>query len=549
MRSAGSRVWGLGARGSDGDRGRTRKDAEEKDRRASSAFLRVPPRSADHDSESRPCAIRAFVALVVLLPAVAFGQIPQSEYAARRAALAARLPGDGIVLALGASEPVEDYLDFYQAPPFAYLTGYDEPDAALVLVRRGGGTTGTLFVQPKNPAREVWTGVRRGPAGARQETGLAAREAAALRPVLDSLAGLGLPLYVVGNFGGGEEEDGASADRPLSADEQFVRAFRARHPRVEVHDATGLVAMLRGRKSDAELDLLRKAAAITVQAQREAIAAAEPGMNEFELQALIEYTFRRNGADRPAFGTIVGSGPNATTLHYNRDDRFMNAGDVVVMDIGASYMGYAADVTRTVPVSGTFTPAQRDIYAVVRAAQAAAERQAAPGARGQAMEDSASAALAAGLARLGLIESPVADYDCSADGRRRCRQLQLYYMHSIGHGIGLEVHDPDQYYYTGALAPGSAFTIEPGIYVRPNLLEILPNTAANARLIAKLRPAVEKYRGIGVRIEDDYVVTAKGVEWISRAPREIEEVEAAMKEPSSVQRDTAKVNWYRARSP
>ena len=276
--------------------------------------------------------------------------------------------------------------------------------------------------------------------------------------------------------------------------------------------------------------------------------AIEPGMNEFEIQSLIEYTFRRNGADRPSFASIVGSGPNSTTLHYNADDRFMNAGEVVVMDVGASYRGYAADVTRTVPISGTFTPDQRAIYQIVRDAQAAAEREAKPGARASVMSDSASATIAAGLARLGLIESATATYDCgSAQQPQQCPQLELYYMHGLGHGIGREVHDPEQFYFTGTIAAGSAFTIEPGVYVRENLLEILPKTARNDALIARIRPAVEKFRNIGVRIEDDYIVTPQGVEWISRAPREAAEVEALMRETvaAAAKRDSTKVDWYR----
>jgi Xaa-Pro aminopeptidase len=287
---------------------------------------------------------------------------------------------------------------------------------------------------------------------------------------------------------------------------------------------------------------------ITADAQREAMRAIEPGMNEFEIQGLIEYTFRRNGADRPSFSTIVGSGPNSTTLHYNADDRFMNTGEVVVMDIGASYRGYAADVTRTVPISGTFTADQKAIYQIVRDAQAAAERQAKPGAKAELMSDSASAVLAAGLTRVGLIESPAATYDCgSAQQPQQCPQLGLYYMHGLGHGIGLEVHDPDQFYFTGTLAAGSAFTIEPGIYVRANLLEILPKTSRNDGLIAKLKPAIDKYRNIGVRIEDDYLITDRGLEWISKAPREIVEVEAMMKETlaSSTKRDASKIDWYK----
>jgi len=351
---------------------------------------------------------------------------------------------------------------------------------------------------------------------------------------------------VVGNvqFGGRQGEE----PRVLSPDDQFVRAIAAGHPSVKVSSANMHVMMLRGAKSAAERDLIRKAVAITADAQREAMRAIEPGMYEFEIQSLIEYTFRRNGADRPSFSTIVGSGPNSTTLHYNADDRLMNAGEVVVMDIGASYRGYAADVTRTVPVNGTFTADQRAIYQIVRDAQAAAERQAKPGAKAALMSDSASAVLAAGLTRLGLIESPTATYDCgTTEQPQQCPQLGLYYMHGLGHGIGLEVHDPDQFYFKGTLDTGSAFTIEPGIYVRENVLEILPKTQRNEALAAKLRPAVVKFRNIGVRIEDDYLITDQGLEWISRAPRELTEVEALMREAlaGASKRDGAKLDWYK----
>jgi len=415
-----------------------------------------------------------------------------------------------------------------------------------VMVKRGGQTSSMLFVEEKDPAAEVWTGKRYGPEGATKATGISARPRAQLKAVMDSLLNSASQLYVVG--------DVRLSDRPgeegavLSRDDQFVRAIASSHASVKLVSANQSVAMLRGTKSAAELDLIRKAVTVTVEAQKEAMRAIEPGMNEFEIQALIEYTFRRNGSDRPSFGTIVGSGPNSTTLHYNADDRFMNAGEVVVMDIGASYRGYAADVTRTVPVSGTFTPDQRAIYQIVRDAQAAAERQAKLGTKAQIMSDSATATIAAGLARVGLIESVNATYDCGNPQRpQQCAQVELYYMHGLGHGIGLEVHDPEQFSFTGTIAAGSAFTIEPGIYVRENLLEILPKTARNDALIAKIRPAVEKFRNVGIRIEDDYVVTPEGVEWISRAPREIAEVEAMMKETlaGGVKRDSTKVDWYR----
>jgi len=201
-----------------------------------------------------------------------------------------------------------------------------------------------------------------------------------------------------------------------------------------------------------------------------------------------------------------------------------------------------------VPAGGTFTPAQREVYQLVRDAQAAAERQAKVGAPARLMSDTATAVLAAGLTRLGLVESAGATYDCDARGSRQCPQYSLYYMHGIGHGIGLEVHDPDQFYFTGRIEPGSAFTIEPGVYVRANLLDILPKTPRNQALARRIRGAVEKYRNVGVRIEDDYVVTDQGVEWISRAPRELGEVEALMRQPFAgpAKRDVTKVEWYRA---
>ena len=481
----------------------------------------------------------AFVLALILGAAPLAAQIPEREYARRREALAART-GDGVILALGAPEPAHDYLPFYQSSPFLYLTGFREPGAALLMVKRGNTFTSTMFVPPRDPASEVWTGARLGTSGVSERTGMAARPFDELMPVLDSVLRTASTLHVVGDL---------APDAPfgtLSRDAQIIASVRQRFPTLRVADATGVVESLRGVKSAAELALIRKAVDITVTAHQEAMALIAPGMNEFEAQALIEYTFRRNGADRPGFASIVGSGPNSTTLHYNRNDRFMEAGDVVVIDIGASYRGYTADVTRTLPVSGTFSPAQREIYTIVRAAQSAAERQARPGMQTARMNDSATAVIAAGLARLGLIESPDATYDCGGDGTARCPQVSLYYMHGLGHGIGLDVHDPDQY-AAGQIREGSVFTIEPGVYVRGELLSILPATPRNRALAAKIGPAVRRYANIGVRIEDDYIITEQGPEWISRAPREPDEVEAAMRGEYAGPRprDAARIEWYR----
>ncbi|MBK5187463.1 MAG: M24 family metallopeptidase [Gemmatimonadaceae bacterium] len=346
--------------------------------------------------------------------------------------------------------------------------------------------------------------------------------------------------------------DGDAGDGFLTRDEQFVASLQHDHPGVHVVDANALVGHLRMRHSAAELALERKAIDITVRAQRDAIAAIRPGVNEFEIQALIDYTFRRNGADRAAFSSIVGSGANSTALHYTADDRFMQAGDVVVMDIGASYRGYAADVTRTVPVSGTFSPEQRAIYQLVRNAQHAAEDVAKIGATSGDMDDAANWVLNAGLTKLGLIESPDGVFDPGSAGCRRraaagCAQLSLYYIHSLGHAIGLEVHDPTSF----LIEPGNTFTLEPGIYIRPTVLDELPSTPRNRVMIAKLRAAVKRYANIGVRIEDDYFATDAGVEWISRGPREASEIEQLMRTHASgpAARDSSLVNWYRQTAP
>ena len=489
--------------------------------------------------------IRRFAVAGLLVPSLLWSQ-PALEFTGRRADLAAKLP-DGVVVALGGHDPAQDYLSFEQSPSFYYLTGFKEPDAALLMFVKGGVLqSATLFVNPRQPSREVWTGTRVGVEGVSDRTGLRGRSSVDLPRVLDSLAATGMPFSVIGEVTRPPDEEGALSFR--TPDEQIFDRIKRKFPSLKLTVVNDAVEQLRGTKSDAELMLIRNAVDITVRAQREVIPTIKPGMNEFELQALIEYTFRRNGADRPSFSTVVGSGPNSTTLHYNQDDRFIGSNDLIVMDIGASFKGYAADVTRTVPANGTFSPEQRIIYQIVRDAQRSAERHATLGSAARLMSDSASATLANGLTRVGLIESPNATYDCGTSTQpRQCAQLQLYYMHGIGHGIGLEVHDPDQYYYSGKIQAGSAFTIEPGLYVREHLLEEIPDTPRNKEFAARVRNAVTQYRNIGVRIEDNYIVTTKGVEWVSQFPREINEIEELMRKgsPGVAARDEFRVEKYR----
>jgi Xaa-Pro aminopeptidase len=265
--------------------------------------------------------------------------------------------------------------------------------------------------------------------------------------------------------------------------------------------------------------------------------AAAPGCGEYEIQALLEGTFRRFGGDRPGYGSIVGSGPNATILHYMEDSRVMRDGELLLIDAATSFDHYSSDVTRTMPVSGRFTPAQREIYQIVRDAQEAFVRQIQAGVHYDIPSDSGKAVVAKGLVRLGLIEAadatvdPPAGMGCPPGG---CLQLQLFALHGFGgHGIGLEVHDPVQYYQEidDRFGVGDVFTVEPGLYVSRDLLGSLPDTPRNRAMLARIGPAVEKYAGMGVRIEDVYAVTESGLDWLSAGvPREIGEIEALMRQ-------------------
>jgi Xaa-Pro aminopeptidase len=456
-------------------------------------------------------------------------QIPTAEYGARRDSLAARV-GEGVVVAFGGRTPVSDFGPFYQLPAFHYLTSFDEPDAALVMVVHGGRGASTLFVTPAGPRKAFYYGRRPDSTTVVRTLGMAARSADAIGRVVDSLASTGLPVYTLADFA---DADFAREDS-LTRGQQFMRALAARHAGLVVRDAHPLVDELRARKSPAELALLRRAAEISSEGHRAAMTIPEP-TKEYELQAALEYAFLRLGGARPSYGSIVGGGVHGTQLHYMRDRGDVRPGDLVVMDAATEYEGYAADITRTIPVSGRYTAEQRAIYQLVRDAQAAAERNSRPGMSAAAASDSAFDVRARGLARLGLVESADATFDppwpadCTRQPRA-CKQAMFWMIHGISHGLGLAVHDPAQFYTgTGRYREGDAFTIEPGIYVGTAMLDALPDTPKNRAFVARVRDVVRRYENTGVRIEDDYLITDRGLERISTAPREIEEIEALMR--------------------
>ena len=349
----------------------------------------------------------AAVASVSASPVCVHAQIPASEYGARRDALAARI-GDGVVIAFGGRTPVTDFGPFYQIPAFHYLTNFDEPDAAMVLVAKGGKPTTTFFLSPIDPRTAFYYGRRPDSTSVERTLGVKARPFSALGAFVDSLASLNPAptFYTLADFG---DADFAAQDS-LTRGRSFMKSIAAKHAGLTVRDAHQIVDQLRAKKSPAELALLRKAGEISAEGHRAAMLAPEPA-HEYELQAVVEYTFARLGGERPAYGSIVGAGANGTQLHYMKDRAPAKPGDLVVIDAATQYEGYAADVTRTIPVSGTYTDDQKKIYQIVREAQAAAERNSKPGMSAKAASDSSIAVRAKGLVALGLAESETATFD------------------------------------------------------------------------------------------------------------------------------------------
>lgn len=479
-------------------------------------------------------AVATLSLIASMAPIATQAQIPVAEYAARRAALAARIDS-GVVLAFGRREPVNHWPPFYQNPHFRYLTGFLESNAAFVMVKRGGAVTSTLFVEKPNPRVALYLGDRKTPQEVAKDLGMGARFTSELEAVADSLAKTGLPLYWINDAQAAEYE---SSDT-LSFGRNFVTDLQQRVAGAKVADLTRTMDQLRAKKSDAELAIIKKAAEISAKAHEEVMRTIRPGMKESEIQAVMEATYRKLGADGPGYTSIVGAGGNSTILHWPASFREAKAGEVVLMDVAAYYDGYSADVTRTLPVDGTYTPEARTVYQIVLDAQKAAERQIKPGVARNVPTDSAYVVLKAGLARLNLIESTTASFDpppglcpgtwANKDGT--CPQWYLYVYHGFIHGIGLDVHDPGQFSNVppNQFQDGDAFTIEPGIYVRENVFTNLPDTPRNRAMIAHAKAAAVQYRNTGVRIEDDYILQQGKLTRISLAPREISEIEALRK--------------------
>jgi len=433
--------------------------------------------------------------------------ISKSEYLRRRKRLMGLMEEGSIAILPAAAEQWRspgNAWPFRQDSDFRYLCGLLEPDAVLVLIpgRRQGQCL--LFCRERDPEQEQWEGARLGPEGALARSGL--DDAFPITDIDDILPGLiegRQRIY----YAMGRSDD---FDRRIM---HWVNRIRAMGPAGavppgEFSDLSHLLHELRLYKSAAEARLLRRAAAITARAHCRAMRRCAPGLLEYQLEAELQHAFAWEGARHSAYPSIVAGGVNACTLHYSRNEQRLRAGDLVLLDGGCEYEGYAADVTRTYPVGGRFSAPQLALYRVVLAAQRAAIAAAQPGAHWDAPHDASVRVITEGLLELGLLRGRLATLI-------RKGAYREFYMHRVGHWLGLDVHDVRDYRVAGEwrlLEPGKVFTIEPGIYI----------AADNKRVAAR-------WRGMGVRIEDDVLLTEDGPEVLSsEAPVEPEAIEACM---------------------
>lgn len=410
----------------------------------------------------------------------------------------------------------DTYHEYRQASDIVYLNGFPEPGAALILTKFGGKQQFIMLVRPKDPERETWDGRRAGVEGAKRDYfAQAAYPISEFDTVVAKLVNQASRVYF--SFG----------TNP-TYDEKFRKIWE--HSGKQLLNPNEILHEMRLFKSAEEVKILRHACDISSLAHISAMKAVQPGMMEYQLQAVVELVFALNGATAPAYGSIVAAGNNATVLHYVENNMPIQDGDLILIDAGAEYGsvngGYAGDITRCFPANGKFSEAQRQIYELVLAANEAAIKAAVPGVPVAHVHQTAERVLRRGLIKLGILDSNATSHNSRRKKNRPALTLDDFFMHGTSHWLGIDVHDvgnellsKDSRYKRSSrrrrgLQPGMVLTIEPGLYFRADDLRV---------------PA--QYRGIGVRIEDDVLITASGNEVLTaRCPKTVQEIEDLMAE-------------------
>lgn len=434
--------------------------------------------------------------------------ISQVEYQQRRQRLFAQMSPNSIAVFPTSPEyhrSADQLYPFYPDNDFYYLTGFPEPEAIAVLIKDDKlGELYYLFNRPSDAEAEVWVGARIGHESAKQD--YLANESYAIedlqRHLPDLLQDKDKLYYTFGRY--------QATDACIHACINQVRNHVRGGVKIPdtVVNAENMLFEMRLIKSDAELELMRTASKISAAAHVRAMKACQPGMYEYELEAELIYEFHKGGCEGEAYSSIVGSAENACVLHYEENNRQMNDGDLVLIDAAGKYHNYCSDITRTFPVNGKYTPEQRDIYDIVLASQLKAIETIKPGARWSDMRDAAARVITQGLVDLKILKGCV-------DTLLEQEAFRPYYMHRIGHWIGMDVHDVGRYKVEGdwrKFEVGMVTTVEPGIYIRP-----------------ESKGVHKRWWGIGVRVEDDVAVTEKGHEvFTSGVPKTMDEIEALM---------------------
>jgi Xaa-Pro aminopeptidase len=417
---------------------------------------------------------------------------------------------DAVAIIPAAHEQTRSYdteFKFHQDPDFYYLTGFPEPDAIAVINPSNKKAPYTLFVRPRDPLMETWYGRREGTEGAVKNYG-------ASRALPIEKFEQELPKLLNGHeklfyrFGVDTKLDQVILQY-LSG--QRFRRLKTAYPPHTIVDPTLITGEMRLHKTPEEIELMQRSANIAAEAHVLAMQSVKPGMNESQIEAIIEHYFRMSGAAGVAYNSIVGGGANATILHYVENNAPLKDGDLLLVDAGCQYKGYASDITRTFPVNGRFTPAQREVYDVVLEVQLQCVEATKTGTTIKQRQDLSIELLTEGMKKLGLLKGKTQDLI-------KQKKFMKYYMHGVGHYLGLDVHDAGRYFTdqtaknSRPFAPGMVLTVEPGLYIPPD---------------DKSAPA--KYRGIGIRIEDDVLVTEEGnVNLTAKCPKQAEEIEELM---------------------